>query len=539
MDNHKQLIVHEYSIDFLLEQFEEDGDADVISTKSHINYFKEYFANLGARTVIVEHDYVDKDYLEDFQAYYVRCFAEYKRFCKRLHFFSAQIDESEFINLLLGKKSNLSREALNTNYLGFVVVKPLPSTIIGRTCLKTYPTDGGRNYPIIRPYNVHLFGIQLSVSTLAFQEQDRVAAACATSALWAAFNGTGDIFHHSIPSPVEITKTATRRYSSRNRELPNHGLTIEQMSQAIRDIGLDPSSESAENEFNFLSTVYAYTKARIPVILIFKLIGNLSRRTPIGRRNGDFIGTHAVTIAGFNQGLPEKTAIEGFAFKTVAAGIGKLYAHDDQVGPFARMENDGEVIGYSEDGRRSESYSLSTSWVDSNNQYGNIRAVPQALLIPLDKKIRVPVEHIVLATSKVDYIMSFLQDNVLKRGKESGFTWDIHLTTVGDLKKLIIEDPSYIGEEIPRTDFLLKSLPKYIWIAKCSNDDNRVLDLLFDATDFEHGKFFLQALVHDIELGNMLKDLILANPDAAKEFGPTPAGAIVKWFRTYLTSTAL
>ena len=36
----------------------------------------------------------------------------------------------------------MSTETLQKNYLGFIVVKPLPSTVVGRTCLKTYDDDG-------------------------------------------------------------------------------------------------------------------------------------------------------------------------------------------------------------------------------------------------------------------------------------------------------------------------------------------------------------------------------------------------------------
>ncbi len=76
---------------------------------------------------------------------------------------------------LLGRAGgSLRQKDLQDGYLGFIVVKPLPRTIIGRTCLKTYDSKGGtRHFPIVRRYPVHLFGIPLRVETLAFQEQDQ------------------------------------------------------------------------------------------------------------------------------------------------------------------------------------------------------------------------------------------------------------------------------------------------------------------------------------------------------------------------------
>jgi len=74
---------------------------------------------------------------------------------------------------------------LDSNYLGFMVLKPLPQTIVGRTCFKTYPDDGNRrHFPTLHKYSSNLFGLPLTVNSLAYQEQDKVVAACATSALW-------------------------------------------------------------------------------------------------------------------------------------------------------------------------------------------------------------------------------------------------------------------------------------------------------------------------------------------------------------------
>jgi hypothetical protein len=54
--------------------------------------------------------------------------------------------------------------------LGFIVVKPLPSTVIGRTCLVTYArSEKNRVYPSTQVYDVHMFGIKFQVDSLPFQ----------------------------------------------------------------------------------------------------------------------------------------------------------------------------------------------------------------------------------------------------------------------------------------------------------------------------------------------------------------------------------
>ena len=48
-----------------------------IHKKRQVNYLFNYLDQLNAKTVICESDYVDREYLEDFSSYYVKCFSNY------------------------------------------------------------------------------------------------------------------------------------------------------------------------------------------------------------------------------------------------------------------------------------------------------------------------------------------------------------------------------------------------------------------------------------------------------------------------------
>src|SRR5439155_23260261 len=119
-----------------------------------------------------------------FASYYVRCHEHYDRLCSRLHFFAEELTDETLRSLIQGNLSSEQTNSIRHSYLGFVVARPLPSAIIGRTLLKTYPPDEGdrRHYTVVRNYDSHLFGVKLSVRSLPFQEQDSVLAACATVA---------------------------------------------------------------------------------------------------------------------------------------------------------------------------------------------------------------------------------------------------------------------------------------------------------------------------------------------------------------------
>jgi hypothetical protein len=104
--------------------------ASKISSKLHLDYFEGYFGDIGAKSIVVEHQYVDRDFLEDYSAYYVRCFQDYSRYCRRLHFFRCELTAESFSKTLGGNANGVSVEELHREYLGFVVVKPLPTTVV-------------------------------------------------------------------------------------------------------------------------------------------------------------------------------------------------------------------------------------------------------------------------------------------------------------------------------------------------------------------------------------------------------------------------
>src|SRR5882724_6416489 len=207
------LTVVPYSIASLKRFLARKTKLRVVQAKLHSLYFENYFKRVGAKTIVIEQEYIDRDFLEDFAGYYVRCFPDYERKGSRLHFFDFSFSQNQFLSVLDGGNRQLVQK-LQKGYLGFIVVKPLPETIIGRTCLATYPEEQNRSFPITRVYDANICGIPLTVKSLAYQKQDRVAAACATSALWSVFHGTGKLYHHHIPSPVEITQAANASVSS-------------------------------------------------------------------------------------------------------------------------------------------------------------------------------------------------------------------------------------------------------------------------------------------------------------------------------------
>ena len=307
---------------------------DLISSNIRCQYLYQYLNRLNCKKIVLETKYIDKDYLMDYQDFYVRCFKPYSKICKRALFFSFDLN-IRFINNIINSASNSndinklrSVKKIRENYLGFMVIKPLPEKVVGKTCIRTFDSDQGkRKYYVVRPYHSNFYGINLDVNSLAFQEQDKIMAACSTISLWSAFQKTSNVFNHYLPSPGEITRNATNNNLGLDRTIPSKGLEIEQIVESIRHVGLTFEIKRVnELEMNqFLGFIHAYLKIGLPIILILKI--------PNGFGKNDL---HAVTITGYR--LENKPIEKSFnEIDLISDRISELYVHDDQMGPFSRI----------------------------------------------------------------------------------------------------------------------------------------------------------------------------------------------------------
>lgn len=461
--------------------------------KEQLDYFEQYLDKQGAKTFVIERPYTDRDYLADYAAYYVKCFGKYGSRCSRIHLFDSDFSQTDFEEAAARNSKKLTDENLQEAYLGFTVVKPLPITFIGRTCLKTYDAvgpygdDPDRVYPVARHYEVHLLGMKFAVNSLAWQEQDTVVAACATSALWSAFHGTGKLFQHNIPSPVEITSSATVLLPSATRNLPSHGLTLDQMASAIRNLGLEPEEMSIKSKAALQRQCYAYLRANIPLIMPAAVYDS-SQSDPV-KKGPRLMGWHAVTVTGYGM----KDTFEPDIFTDTvfrASSINRLFVHDDGRGPFARMEFQ-SPLKFGPKGEE-ECIPMVVGYRDSPFKY-----VPYALLIPLYNKIRIRYEKIeseigwLHGTDKVD-------DKALDGASTSNiFEWDVFLSSGNDMKADVRNTKSIPVEY--QLEFLKSPLPRFVWRAIARLGNEPIMEVFYDATDIDQGDYLQGVIAYDFD----------------------------------------
>ncbi|HZY35462.1 MAG TPA: hypothetical protein VFE53_02370, partial [Mucilaginibacter sp.] len=362
-------------------------------------------------------------------------------------------------------------------YLGNIVVKPLPQAMIGATLLKNYgSTDTERRFfPCTREYAINLFGKQLKLQTMAFQEQDPAVGACATTALWSAFQKTSQLFQTPVPSPSAITRSARNSFVSTGRVFPNNGLSYSQIGSAIEAVGLEFELWNRPEFFESLAMaraiIYAYGRMGLPILLGIDI---------------DRAGNHLVLVTGYKDNddtfFPKTSSLSLRAYK-----INRFYAHDDRVGPFSRL-------GFKQPRKKTEY--IETSWRDASGKkrLGKLRSI----IVPLNQKIRLTFEHIIEAVKKIDVYFN------KSLGEDFDLYWDIYLDFSNQYKTEMARIDA-LTEEM-RLSLMTASLPKYMWIAKAYVEKECVMEMLFDATEVASADHCLRMHVFNHSLADFVKE---------------------------------
>jgi len=426
-------------------------------------------------------EYNDLHYLDDYASYYARTYKTYGRFCRRLHFFSNKFRNDDLYGAIV--KGGKLADALTAegSYLGFVVARPLPGAVLGRTVLQAPNADGEsvKYTAVLKKTSVGFFGLSLTVkNALPFQEQDTNVAACATIALWSAFNKTSAMFGTQSPHPTAITVSGNKVRTA-SRVFPSDGLTTSQMCQAVVDAGLEPEVYPVNKSTPLLTILYSYVSMGLPVILIVYVKKDT---------------LHAVTVTGFSlKDLPlqdgERHASD---ISFVGHRIDRIFVHDDGIGPFEPLEvrkaNDAErneVLGT----KHGSPIAFSSLWMVGNQK---LTMFPSSIIVPAHPKMRVrfePVEAAVrylteiLKNNKITEFKGYLQE---MRGDDTilGFEWAPRYVRLNSYKKELRTRALHGGfMDTDETRFLLESQPRFLWCISLLIGGHERMEILFDATD--------------------------------------------------------
>ncbi|MFT4926318.1 MAG: hypothetical protein ACI8WB_002416 [Phenylobacterium sp.] len=416
--------------------------------------------------------------------------------CARLHFFSHNFDHTKFSEIFEKEDAAKTISELKANYLGFIVIKPLPKTFIGKTCLKLYPElELASDKKVIRrTYSANLFGVELSVDSVAFQEQDKVLSACATTSIWSALHALDKSDSRSVPSSGEITLSAINHIVDSSNSFPNIGLTNKQILRALdiqklRNHRVNiPEFDKNKKESSF-RIIKSYIDSNIPVILGADVYRKDTEKLT-------YLAGHAVTILGYKE-IDGKEA---------------LYLHDDRLGPFARaqfhcLQDLFPDISIVLEGKKKTDWCICLQEKSKEGKWLNVEQIliPDSLIIPNHTKVRIPSQYIDnTCDSIVGEFNAFWDqiaaDNPDKQIKKGVLSYQIKLEKLADIKTRILK-----GKQVKdKLSILTQSAARFLWSAVFSLDGKESLEILFDSTDIPQGKAISSVIQYDIGRSDLI-----------------------------------
>ncbi|HYG40557.1 MAG TPA: hypothetical protein VD908_18140 [Cytophagales bacterium] len=461
-----------------------------VSQKKQFTYLIEYLEEIGTQSFLVENQYVSQDFLTDHK-FYTQSFLHVDKYCKRIHFFTAP--SSTDFRTILTKPTEEHQDFWNT-YVGFVVIRPIPETLIGISLLKPKNEQNRVEYFGNREYTVHIFGHKLKFESLAFQEQCKIVAACATTAIWSMLHkASHEYYKTTLKTPSEITKSAALVSSDGRRIFPNkQGLTVLDVCHAIKKAGLDTELEIVSKDAISKSLPLSVVKSRIdaysglglPIILVLDV-------PPY-----KVYQLHAIAVCGLEIDKEvEASPMEQNGPCLLSNKIKHLYAHDDQFGPFTQLECDGDYL-----------FCLWSKYFEQKPAH------VKSVVIPVFPAITISYNDVY---SVIKHIHSSLLPFIEKRKISS--EWSIRLKYSEDYKDIFLNSDA---NDLLKQDTLQEIFPKYIWVATLFLEGNYSMDLIFDATSL-HTSMYLRKVVYldgsiGVSLVKSLAESIETLPDQLK-----------------------
>jgi len=289
------------------------------------------------KSVILETQYIDRDFADAYSKLYGRSFYPYGRMCYRLHFFSRDFGSAEDLHIQSYSQERARLEALQQEYQGFCVIHPSQPDIVGRTVITPPISQDHDQYLLCREeYGLNLAGLQLKAHGSPFIQQDCMVGACATAATWMAHMALFKRYGLPTYSTTQITEIADMAYPSPERVFPSEGLTVEQIGVALKRMGHETIILDIErtNPEAARHSLYHYVESSIPIVLGVKTQRGRHAMTIVGHT----LSTHPLRATPPVIEVELGAGMRNFRYHAADAWITGLCLNDDQRGPYRTAE---------------------------------------------------------------------------------------------------------------------------------------------------------------------------------------------------------
>jgi hypothetical protein len=410
--------------------------------------------------VLIEYPYVDKVYRDSYYSYFSSKHNEYARDCIRVSFFADEIDHGQF-------RTAEGENQLKQLFRGYLIIRPTFSCPIGRSLLDKRAFEEADFVLCHYRGNVAINGVKLQVDGFPHSSQDTESISCAETTIWSVMEYFGNRYADYKPTyPSHIIQTLGK--FSKQRLLPSNGLTVDQISFALKEFGFGTSIYARDGAYGaeIENIIAYYIESGIPVIAAIEN-GTIAHAIVI-------IGHETDTTPDFSKVKKREILYpgEGMVEYVDYTDIPKKYlVSDDNLAPYRKISL----------GNPSEHYE------DKPDFLG---CIIESVVVPLYKKIYLEV------TKAKELALAIVSDSDFGFAFKSGFVFRFFLTSSRSFKEHISRLPDL---EANQKDYLiLTSMPKFIWCAE-----------FCEQTDFQHHKVTGLLVIDATEANQVWNDSLI------------------------------
>ncbi|TAE25547.1 MAG: hypothetical protein EAZ91_18845 [Cytophagales bacterium] len=468
--------------------------------------------------VNVESPYVDKVYRDSYYHYYASKLGSYSKDCIRLSFFDVTVSEADFYN-----PTPEIREYLQNHYLGFLVIRPTPQNPIGRNVLSPRAFDIQAVEVCQTAFPTTVNGIKLVAVGFPHSAQDVETVTCSQTTLWAVTEYFSHRYAEYRPIlPSTIVEQLKEWLVERN--LPAPGLSVEQLSYALKQVGFAPriyhrdeydkkptddmtAEQRTKLQNDFERLLSCYVESGIPVIVAVSDQANNGHATVcIGHQQDKSSTLNKLKLdkaAHFEELEGEKMTVRFFDLDQAPRNFVFI---DDNHPPYKSAQLTTPTRYYA------KPKAPKSGRAGFDGQTGEITA----FVVPLYRKVYLDAYEAKL------YVRRLLVSNLLKLKANAEMCLRLFLTSSRSYKDVVVSDellPADIRQFIIRT-----SLPKLIWVAELTNaklaSHNQVFGvILLDATEADTDD-------HNALVMAVMPEIIInfAAPNKEDQFTPVGEG---------------
>lgn len=379
-------------------------------------------------TVVIETEYVDRVYRDCFYSYYSTKLERYERNCIRLSLFNPSITAySEFDSDYAVK--------LQDAYLGFIIVRPLINSCIGRNVISPKAEKNCEELAI-REAEVKssCMGYKLKVSGFPHSSQDGEMMTCAETTIWTMMEYFGNKYPIYTPTLPSIISELSESMSF-ERTIPSEGLYYDQISKILKHHGLGcVVYEESNPRFKELFTCYVESGFPLAVCLL---------------DNNDTEG-HAIVCVG-RKNIPKEKILDVPAVKIGEEDDFKLKFWNDTIDEFVFNDDNMpcyQIAKFDEPVKHYE-----------DDEWKNVKITH--FIVPLHRKIYIDAETAIdAANNLLAYVIKVPSGSVVRT----------FLTSSRSYKDYVAKNPDFLQDEKMR--LLTLDMAKFIWVTEYADIDS-------------------------------------------------------------------